>query len=135
MLEISIIFIFIAIAVVGVMAGFGGKGAFIVMLVQIPFLLLSFTGIAVETSRGEHTGFVTAAQKNGLFFKTGRAYIKTDLSSSQEDLYCVKDDAVLKQLQEAAKSRERVTIKYAGNFVNGFKNCENEGEFIYQVDK
>lgn len=138
MLEIAItIFIFGAFAAFMAIEDSGFKGFLIVAVVavlfQAPFWVIGFTGIAVETSQGEHTGFVTAAQKNGLLFKTGRAYVKTDLSSSQEDLYCVKDDVVLNQLQEAAKSRERVTIKYSGNFVNGLVNCNGENEFIYQV--
>ena len=59
------------------------------LLLLLPVVALLLTGCWVTTTDGEHTGFVTAVEKNGAFWKTGRVYIKSDLSSSQEDIYCV----------------------------------------------
>lgn len=106
---------------------------FIAALVSLPLMYYGINGIKKVTSEGEHTGFVTAAQKNGLFFTTGRAYIKTDLASSQEDMYCVIDDEVFKKLEELARNKEKVTFQYRGWFENGIENCGGEGEFIYGI--
>lgn len=131
---IFVIGVFLALAALA--DGEGGVGAFVFILtlvITVPLTMISFSGIPIQTSEGEHTGFITAAQKQGIIFKTGRAYVKTDLASSQEDVYCVKDNEVLKALQEKAKTRERVTVKYRGDLVNGLTQCGEEGEFIYQV--
>ena len=104
----------------------------IIFLVSF-FLVIPFVGWHYECGQGEHTGYITAIQKQGIFFKTGRAYIKTDVSSSQEDAYCVVDDNVFNQLKELSEKKEKVTVKYLRWIASGIKNCEGEGEVIYEV--
>jgi len=94
----------------------------------------TFNGIHYETSKGEHTGFVTSVERTGLIWKTGKAYIKTDVSSSQEDTYCVMDQEVYAQLEQAAKDRKKVTIKFLDYLTKGFRNCDGEPAVIYSVN-
>lgn len=81
-------------------------------------------GIHWNTSNGEHTGYVTAVEENGLIFKTPSVYIKTKLDSSQEDRYCIiKDSALIEELRTAAIEEKRITIEFEDWFIRGFTNC------------
>lgn len=105
-----------------------------VFLIPASFLGVYITGWHLETGRGEHTGYVTAVQKQGIIYKTGRAYVKTDIQSSQEDLYCIVDEEVYTRLQEVSKTKKQVSLKYFSWFSAGVKNCENEGDVIYDFE-
>src|SRR4051794_33275623 len=98
------------------------KTALVVLLIiAISYLAihLFLFGRHHETGRGQHVGFVTAVEKNGIFWKTGLAYVKTDTQSSQEDTYCVIDDKIYQDLQAAADAHKRVIMKYFSWFFNG----------------
>lgn len=97
-------------------------------------LYVPFFGFHYETSRGEHTGYVTAIEKHGVFFKTGTAYLKTDTQSSQEDDYCVIDQAVYDQLQQYSLTKTHVNVYFFGWFSAGIANCDGEGQIIYKVE-
>jgi hypothetical protein len=94
----------------------------------LPFLVIRY-----QTSSGEHTGYVTAIEKNGIIFKTGHAYVKTDTMSSQEDQYCVIDDAVYAQLQQYAANKTHVDIYYVSWLNAGIQNCAAEDAIITKV--
>jgi len=70
-------------------------------------------------NNGQHTGYVTAVEQEGLIWKTWRAYVKTDPMSSQEDSYCVTDPSVVSQLQSIETSRALVTINYSSPYLVG----------------
>lgn len=83
---------------------------FIVLLATT--LLLS--GCSFITGRNaEHTGFITAVSQEGLIFQNYRIYFKTDMSSSQEDVYCLHRDNIefANKLKQASKEKKMVTIK------------------------
>lgn len=103
-------------------------------MIIIVFAVLPFIGIHINTGRGSHTGYITAVEKGGVIWKTGRAYIKTDLSSSQEDMYCVVDDSVYSTLEQKSVNKEKVTIKHFSWLSAGIRNCEGEDAVIYQVE-
>lgn len=88
------------------------------------YLLLA-EGIHYVTTEGEHTGVVTAVEKDGVIFKTDTAYVKSDVSSSQEEQYCVIDSDVKKELQDKASKTEKVTLKFNDYLVRGFSNCQS----------
>lgn len=140
---LSLILLLIGLVTYGLMVAFNEDyrfevasiGLLVIFVLWIPLccLPLYIQGFQYETGRGEHTGYITAVQKQGMFYKTGRAYVKTDTQSSQEDAYCVIDDNVYKQLEQLSKSKTQVTIKYFSWFQPGIKNCEGEDDIIYQV--
>lgn len=84
-----------------------------------PFFLHNF----IETSKGNHTGYITAVEHNGLIWKKGRAYIKTDVSSSQEETYCVIDDNIYNQLEQKSQNKEKVTVEFKDYFIRGWTKC------------
>jgi hypothetical protein len=89
-------------------------------------IVVPFVGWHYETARGEHTGYVTATQTTGLFFKTHSAYLKTDTQSSQEDEYCVVGDDVMAKLKTAQTSKEKITVEYVDWFAKGVSYCGAE---------
>src|SRR3990167_7095341 len=105
----------------GILAGLG----LLWLLIYIPI-----AGFHYETARGEHTGFITATEKHGIFFKTNRVYLKTDTQSSQEDLYCVMDEDVYKQLQKYSIEKSHVNVYFFSYLSAGIKNCSAEGAII-----
>ena len=108
------------------------------VFLSIGFLLLIiymlFFGFHYETSRGEHTGYITAVERSGIFFKTGTAYLKTDTQSSQEDDYCFIDKEVEKQLQKYSIEKIHVNVYYFSWFNAGIINCGSEEAIIYRVE-
>lgn len=86
-------------------------------------IIVALTGLHIQTGQGEHTGFVTSTETNGLLFKTHRAFVKTDTQSSQEDAYCVVGEDVFAKLQELTLTRKQVTVKYIDWLSRGIVSC------------
>ncbi len=104
---------------------------FLIILVGSFYVLIG--GLHRETADGEHTGYIGAVERNGLFFKTFRAYIKTDPQSSQENEYCVVDPKIYSQLEEMAQQKTQVTVSYFSWLVSGLKSCSGEDAVIFNV--
>lgn len=101
---------------------------FLFLLSLIPLaLLVDHLG---STSNGQHTGYVTAVEKNGLIWKTWTAYIKTDPQSSQEDKYCVTDESVVAELKKASQTRELITVNFDQPWLVWKMQCNSEGAII-----
>jgi hypothetical protein len=99
------------------------------------FIFCSIVSIPIEDSRGQHTGFITAVETNGIIFKTDRAYVKSDVSSSQEDMYCIIDDTVKQQLEQASINKDKVTVYFYDWIFRGWNNCkEVETAIIYKIE-
>jgi hypothetical protein len=91
-------------------------------------------GLNYETSRGEHTGYVIAVERTGIWFKTGRAYVKTDATASNEDHYCFIDRSIEKQLQEYSIKKIHANIYFYSLFSAGIAQCGGEGQIIYKIE-
>ena len=102
----------------------------VILLLASGVLLINFFGVP---SNGTHTGTVTATETNTLFGKTMTAYFKTNIQSSQEDSYCVRDSQVFQQLKDAQEAQKTVTISFE-NPIFVFKNeCWNGISIITKV--
>ncbi len=108
-------------------------GSVIGLLILGAILYVPFFGWHYSTGSGEHTGFVTAVEHNGVVFKTGRVYVKTDPQSSQEDSYCVVDPKVYEQLRSFSEAKSSVTVEYDSWLVSGLKNCGGESAVIVRA--
>lgn len=106
---------------------------FLGILISIPLFYFSIKGVHKLVNQGEHTGYITAVEKGGLIWKTGTAYVKTDTQSSQEDAYCVMDDSVFQRLEEAQRTKEKITVYFKAYFEAGLENCAGESDFIYDL--
>lgn len=112
----------------------------VLIVVAIIGILLSLVGvlfisIPIETGNGNQIGYISATEKSGLFFKSGRVYLKPTLESTQEDEYCVfiKDEKILEDLQIASDNKNRVKI-YHRSWISAGLKCEGEGAFIYKFE-
>lgn len=91
------------------------------------FWQLPVNGWHYEISEGEHTGYITAVERNGIIWKTPRVYMKTKLDSSQEDAYCVvENEELLETLRQASIDEQRVTLEFVDWMVQGMSNCKGE---------
>lgn len=104
------------------------------IIVWVLFWNIPVNGIHFKTSSGSQVGYVSAIEKQGVFWKTGRVYIKPTLESSQEDIYCVKDAQVFSQLENASITKSNVKISHFSWFASGFKNCEGEPAIVEKVE-
>jgi len=97
-----------------------------VMMLIAGFLAFTFTWNT--TREGQHTGYVTAVEQDGLIFHNYRVYFKTDNSSSQEDVYCVNRDnkELAQKIKEANKSRKLVEIEFDGVRGFGLALCQDD---------
>ena len=85
---------------------------------------------SVGASSGQHTGYVTAVERNSnLVWASNIVYFKTDAQSSQEDKYCVNDPQVKTFLEDASMKKTPVTISYQNDFFVWAWQC-NGGESI-----
>lgn len=104
--------------------------SFWVILLLIPFGYLSIVLNNIGASEGTHTGFVTAVEfNNNILWDATLVYFKTDKESTQEDIYCVNDLLLKKQLEDYEKMSRRITIHYENPFWFWRKLC-NGGESI-----
>ena len=60
---------------------------------------------------------------NKFYDKYYQVYFKTDLASSQEDLYCITDLSLIEKLEEYQKNKKQVTIKYYAMLFSKFTEC------------
>jgi hypothetical protein len=97
------------------------------------FLIISCFPVKIwGTNHGEHTGLVTASDKEGLIWKTWTIYFKTDAQSSQEDKYCLIDESLLEKIRDAQEKKQQVTIVYENYAIVGFPLCSG-GDIITDV--
>jgi len=103
----------------------------VLFLVLAPFVHLSSLG------SGNHSGYVTAVDQRGYIFRNYTVYFKTDNSSSQEDVYCVRENETAKAdaLRVASKNRQRVTLNYRGVRGFGLGLCDNAEVVSIEIDK
>lgn len=75
-----------------------------------------FTGINVQNSQGQYVGYVTAVEQTGAMFVGYNVYLKTDLTSSNEDVACIErtDADLIERLKEIQKNKESVVLEYEG---------------------
>ena len=100
---------------------------FLVLIALLGFGTISHIG---ATNSGQHTGYVTAIEKEGIFWKTWRVYIKTDPQSSQEDKYCVEDESLISKLQKMQENRQLVTLDYSSPSIVWAWQCGKEPSII-----
>lgn len=67
--------------------------------------------------QGTHTVYVTATETSGLIYETSKVYVKSDLASTQEDIYCVNDPHLLSELDLMAQQKQRITLHYKNGFI------------------
>ena len=89
---------------------------------------------------GNHTGYVTAVDLTGYIWPTYKVYFKTELESSQENVYCLTrhEEQLAGEMEQAAKQRLRITLDYQREgYLLGFGRCNfwgSDGEHIINYE-
>lgn len=99
-------------------------------------VILGILGAALgfrTPNNGEHTGYVTAVEKEGIIWRTDRAFFKTNTQSSQEDAYCVRSPAIVEQLKTKQEAGDRITILYGRSWFVWPWQCGNESSIIQGI--
>lgn len=92
--------------------------------------LLLLTSCWQTTRNAEHNGQVTAVELNGVVWPTWSVYVKTDISSSQEDQYCVEDQNLIPLMKNLSDSRAKVTFFYRDEFIIAPWRCSGSDQAI-----
>ena len=101
----------------------------IILIVLVGGLFFSLVGLRLSPSgRGQHNGFITAVEQQGWFFPNYRVYVKTDNSSSQEDVYCMHRNKteLANKLKEYSANKMHVSVEYQGVRGFGIDLCADE---------
>lgn len=108
---------------------------FTVILVVGVFGLVLFPVSYSTTRGGSHTGYITAVEQEGLFFHTYNVYFKTDSSSSQEDVYCIREAStgLAQMAKEAQRSNQKVTVVYDGERGFGYHLCDYDRIDVIEI--
>ncbi len=96
-------------------------------------VIIASSGCIEILTNGRHSGQITAIEKNGFIWKTGTVYVKSDISSSQEDRYCVEDETLIPLLDNLSQTRQRVTLLYRDEIYKAPWRCsvsDNAGIII-----
>lgn len=99
----------------------------------IGLAIMAISRFEAPISDGQQVGFITAMDKQGYFWKTETAFLKTDLLSGQEDAYCVISEDVKLHLRVANTYRTKVEIAYARPSWVGPWECGHEYAVITAV--
>lgn len=110
--------------------GFIGLFVGFIVAVVLFFFITTFTGLNISTGTGSQVGYVSAVEKTGLIWKTGRLYIKPELESTQEDIYCVKNEELLKELEKTAETKSKIKVKHFSVISAGIANCSAESAIV-----
>lgn len=102
----------------------------LLIVASMPILMM----FNLNTNRGSHTGYITAVDQKGIFFRNYTVYFKTGTSSSQEDTYCINrsNPRLADKIEELSKQKKLVTITYKG--FTGFAVAPCRGDEIKSVD-
>jgi hypothetical protein len=138
---IGIFFVVIAVILFFLNKSFLDEGAMTVVLwafgitCAICFIIFNITGVQYTTvQNGKHVGQITAIEDSGIIWKTTTVYVKSDISSSQEDKYCLIDKSLLQKLNLFARNSTKVSLYYDSWLINGWQNCGDEAAIITEVN-
>lgn len=104
--------------------------------IPVGVVALLFFPLSYSTTRGgSHTGYITAVEQEGLFFHTYKVYFKTDSSSSQEDVYCIREAStgLAQMAKEAQRSNQKVTVVYDGERGFGYHLCNYDRIDVIEI--
>lgn len=107
----------------------------ITLILTLVVLGIYFTSGIKVTRDAQQIGYVSAIENNGIIFRANFVYIKSELESSQEEMWCVKDEKVLEQLNEARDNRQRIKIIYYDQVFYHPSDCHNSSKHNGMIEK
>jgi hypothetical protein len=107
------------------------------LLLNLLWIIPIFTGVDVKNNEGQYKGYVIAVERNGAFFVGYNAYLKTDLTSSNEDVACIDRDnkELIEELKKAQENKENIVVEYEGVWQYKIGECPNSSFKIIRIVK
>lgn len=95
------------------------------LLLSVFWIVPIFTGFHVENNEGQYKGYIVSVEKNGAIFQGYNAYLKTDLTSSNEDIACIdrNNPTLIEKLKLAQEKKENLTLIYRGVWQFAIGEC------------
>lgn len=105
------------------------------LLLSIFWIIPIFTGITIKNNEGQYKGYITAVEKNGTIFQGWNVYLKSDLTSSNEEKACInrEDQKLIDDLKKAQEKKENITVKYEGVWQYPIGVCPNSSWMIIKI--
>lgn len=103
-------------------------------LIILPLMAIFLTGCG-NAGSGMHTGYITAVEEVGWIARVGHVYVKTDVSSSQEDVYCFEGDEIMKKLEKAQLEKRLVTLHFRQEVIAAPWRCDRDDTFITDISE
>jgi hypothetical protein len=86
------------------------------LLFIIVLSLISLSGCWVTTRKASQIGYITNVETDGLIVKSNCVYLRTSLESSKEETWCVENENVRRQLEDARDKGTKIKINYHDEF-------------------
>lgn len=105
------------------------------ILLNVVWIVLIFTGVYVKNNEGQYKGYITAVERNGAVFVGYNAFLKTDLTSSNEDMACIDrgNKQLIERLKTAQENKENIVVEYEGVWQYKIGECPNTDWKIIRV--
>jgi hypothetical protein len=105
------------------------------LLLNIFWIIPIFTGVNIKNNEGQYKGYITSVERNGVIFVGYNAYLKTDLTSSNEDKACIdrENKELIERLKVAQEKKENITVGYEGVWQYGLGECPNADWKIIKI--
>jgi hypothetical protein len=106
------------------------------IIVLIILIIPIFTGLPVKNCEGTYKGYITAVEENGAIFKGYNVYIKSELSSSNEEKACINrdDKKLIEKLKTKMENKENVSLKYEGKLLYTIGECPGSTWMIVDIN-
>ena len=135
MITLILFTIWIIVMVIALAEECEEKTFIILLLSSLLWIILIFTGVSVKNNEGQYKGYITAVERNGAIFVGYNAYLKTDLTSSNEDMACIdrENKELIEALKEAQESKENITVEYEGVWQYKIGECPESDWKIIRI--
>lgn len=105
------------------------------ILLSLVWIIPIFTGVNIKNSEGQYKGYVTAVEKNGTYFVGYTAYLKSDLTSSNEDVACIdrNNTQLIEEIKKAQENKENIVMEYESVWQYKIGECPGSSFKIIRI--
>ena len=110
---------------------------FIWGLLSFIWIIPILTGVHIKNNEGVYKGYITSIEQNGEIFKGWNIYLKTDLSSSNEDKACIdrNNPELIESLKLAQEKKENVNLEFEGVWEYAIGECPGSNWMVKKIKK
>lgn len=111
-----------------------GCGTAIIVTAIVLFIIAVTVPFNLVWGKGEHKGYITAVDTHENFLShTTTVYFKTNLQTSQEDMYCINNEStdLIDKAKQSLSTSKNIVLKYENLSFTGWFNCS--GDVIREI--